>query len=138
MSSLGGLVTKNISVFCLGRVALYFKAVPNSIDFYKYKAMLTYHLSVSLLCSMISSSHITMDFFSDIAYSQERKGPWLFVTVTSNHSRSIRYSIFNFHLRYLPYNFNRSTFSYSMRFTYVGKLSLVELEQLCRNKFIIN
>ena len=39
LSSLGGLVTKNISVFCLGRVALYFKAVPNSIDFYKYKAI---------------------------------------------------------------------------------------------------
>ena len=31
----GGLVTKNTSVFCLWRVALYFKAVPNSIDFYK-------------------------------------------------------------------------------------------------------
>ena len=31
----GGLVTKNTSVFCLWRVALHFKAVPNSIDFYK-------------------------------------------------------------------------------------------------------
>ena len=30
-----GLVTRNISVFCLERVALYFKAMPNSIDFYK-------------------------------------------------------------------------------------------------------
>ena len=26
---------RNISVFCLWRVALYFKAMPNSIDFYK-------------------------------------------------------------------------------------------------------
>ena len=31
----GGLVTRNISAFCLYRVALYFKAMPNSIDFYK-------------------------------------------------------------------------------------------------------
>ena len=31
----GGLVTKNISVFSLERVALYFKAMPNSVDFYK-------------------------------------------------------------------------------------------------------
>ena len=29
------VVTRNISVFCLYRVALYFKAMPNSIDFYK-------------------------------------------------------------------------------------------------------
>ena len=29
------LVTRNISVFCLWRVALFFKAMPNSIDFYK-------------------------------------------------------------------------------------------------------
>ena len=31
----GGLVTRNISAFCLSRVALYFKAMPNLIDFYK-------------------------------------------------------------------------------------------------------
>ena len=31
----GGLVTRNISIYCLKRVALYFKAMPNSIDFYK-------------------------------------------------------------------------------------------------------
>ena len=31
----GGLVTRNISVVCLYGVALYFKAMPNSIDFYK-------------------------------------------------------------------------------------------------------
>ena len=31
----GGLVTRNISVFCLERVALYFKLMPNSIDFCK-------------------------------------------------------------------------------------------------------
>ena len=30
----GGLVTRNISVFCLYRVGLYFKAMSNSIDFY--------------------------------------------------------------------------------------------------------
>ena len=30
-----GLVTRNISVFCLQQVALYFKAIPNSINFYK-------------------------------------------------------------------------------------------------------
>ena len=29
------LVTKNISVFCVQRVALYFKGIPNSIDFCK-------------------------------------------------------------------------------------------------------
>ena len=29
----GGLVTRNISVFCLKRVVLYFKAMPNSVDF---------------------------------------------------------------------------------------------------------
>ena len=32
---IGSLVTKNISVFSLERVALYFKAMPISIDFYK-------------------------------------------------------------------------------------------------------
>ena len=31
----GGLVRRNISVYCLQRVALYFKAMPNSIEFYK-------------------------------------------------------------------------------------------------------
>ena len=31
----GGLVTRNISVFCSWRVTLYFKAILNSIDFYK-------------------------------------------------------------------------------------------------------
>ena len=31
----GGLVKRNISVFCLQQVALYFKAMLNSIDFYK-------------------------------------------------------------------------------------------------------
>ena len=31
----GGLATRNISVFCLERVALYIKAMPNSINFYK-------------------------------------------------------------------------------------------------------
>ena len=31
----GGLVTRNISVFCLRPVVLYFKDMPNSIDFYK-------------------------------------------------------------------------------------------------------
>ena len=31
----GGLITRNISVICLWRVALYFKAMPNSVDFYK-------------------------------------------------------------------------------------------------------
>ena len=31
----GGLVKTNISAFCLKRVALYFKAMPNSIYFYK-------------------------------------------------------------------------------------------------------
>ena len=30
-----GLVTRNISVFYLQRVALYFKAMPNSVEFYK-------------------------------------------------------------------------------------------------------
>ena len=31
----GGLVTRNIFAFCLQRVALYFKGMPNSIDFLK-------------------------------------------------------------------------------------------------------
>ena len=31
----GGLVRRIIPVFCLRRVAFYFKAMPNSIDFYK-------------------------------------------------------------------------------------------------------
>ena len=31
----GGLVRRNISVFSLKRVALYFRAIPNSIDYYK-------------------------------------------------------------------------------------------------------
>ena len=31
----GGLIARNISVFCLQRVALYVKAMPNSTDFYK-------------------------------------------------------------------------------------------------------
>ena len=32
----GGLITRNISVFCLQRVALLLKYVPNSIDFYMF------------------------------------------------------------------------------------------------------
>ena len=35
VQQVGGLVTRNTSVFCLKGVALYFKAMPNSIDFYK-------------------------------------------------------------------------------------------------------
>ena len=31
----GGLVTRDISVFCLKQVAFYFKAMPNLIDFYE-------------------------------------------------------------------------------------------------------
>ena len=31
----GALVTRNSFAFCLQRVALYFKSIPNSIDFYK-------------------------------------------------------------------------------------------------------
>ena len=31
----GGLVTRDISAFYLKRVALYFRAMPNSVDFYK-------------------------------------------------------------------------------------------------------
>ena len=34
-TKVGGLVTGNVSVFCLYRVKIYFKAIPNSIDFYK-------------------------------------------------------------------------------------------------------
>ena len=33
--NVGRLVTRNISDFCLWRVAFYFKAMPNSIDFNK-------------------------------------------------------------------------------------------------------
>ena len=32
---IGGLVTRNICIFCLERVVLYFKAMPNSIEFFK-------------------------------------------------------------------------------------------------------
>ena len=35
VQQVSGLVTGNISVFCLKRVTLYLKAIPNSIDFYK-------------------------------------------------------------------------------------------------------
>ena len=34
-NQIGGLLTRNISFFCLWWFALYFKVMPNSIDFYK-------------------------------------------------------------------------------------------------------
>ena len=53
----GGLVTRNISVFCLLQVALYLKAMSNSIDF--YKSFLTCsHYTRSYHSSMYQQVHI--------------------------------------------------------------------------------
>ena len=45
----GGLVIRNISLFCLLQVALYFKVMTNSIDFYK-----TIFLHVIPVCIIVS------------------------------------------------------------------------------------
>ena len=47
----GGLVTRNSFAFCLQQVSLYFKDMPNSIDFYK---RIFLHVSpVRIISSMI-------------------------------------------------------------------------------------
>ena len=42
---------RNISVFCLWRVALYFKPMPNSIDFYKGIFLYVIHVHEAILGS---------------------------------------------------------------------------------------
>ena len=50
----GGQVAKNISVFCLQRVALYFKAMSNSIDFYKGIFLLSILVRILVPCSKVT------------------------------------------------------------------------------------
>ena len=74
---LGGLVTRNISTFFLKRVALYFKAMPNLIDFYKgiYLHVVPVHIIVP--CSQ--EVHITRGFviFSRVTErDQTLELPW--------------------------------------------------------------
>ena len=48
----GGLVTRNISVFCLQQVGLYFNTIPNSIEFYKvefYKEIFVYLIPIPII-----------------------------------------------------------------------------------------
>ena len=47
----GGLVTRNVSVFCLQQVTLYFKAMPNSIDFYKAIFLHVFPVRIIVPCS---------------------------------------------------------------------------------------
>ena len=49
-----GLVMRNISVFWLLRVALYFKAMPNSIDFYKGIFLHVIPVRVKVPCCIIA------------------------------------------------------------------------------------
>ena len=53
----GGLVTRNISAFCLKRLALYFKAIPISTDF--YKGIFLHVIPVRIIgpCCMLLSCH---------------------------------------------------------------------------------
>ena len=69
---LGDLVTRNIFVFCLQRVALYFEDMPNSIDFYK---MIFLHV---VLASIIVPYQIQMNPLDDYA------------VVTGNHQSKLR------------------------------------------------
>ena len=47
----GGLVTRNIFVFSLWRVALYFKATPNSIDFHNEISLHVIPVRIIVPCS---------------------------------------------------------------------------------------
>ena len=40
--------TKNVSAFCLWWVALYFKGIPNSVDFYLYMLLLVYNFMIEI------------------------------------------------------------------------------------------
>ena len=46
------VVTRNISVFCLWRVALFFKTMPNSIDFYKGIFLHVFPVRIIVPCSI--------------------------------------------------------------------------------------
>ena len=62
----GDLVTRNIFVFCLKRVALYFKGMPNSIDFYKEGFLTRYSCSYynsMLWCYYYYSSMLLFKYF---------------------------------------------------------------------------
>ena len=65
----GGLETINISVFCL--VALYFKAMPNSIDF--YKGIFLHVIPVFFFVFVFSLSGFS---FTNIHESQDGRGKW--------------------------------------------------------------
>ena len=58
----GGLVTRNISVFCLKRLALYFKAIPISIDFYKgiFLHVIPVRIIVPCIYQPIIAEHIVL------------------------------------------------------------------------------
>ena len=53
------MAKRNISVFCLQQVALYFKAIPNSIDIYKGIFLHVIHVCIIVPCShnMFSGHH---------------------------------------------------------------------------------
>ena len=52
----GCLVTRNISVFCLQQVAVYFKATPNSTDFYKGIFLYVIPVRITVPCYKSASS----------------------------------------------------------------------------------
>ena len=56
----GGLVTRNISAFCLQRVALYFRAIPSSIDF--SKGIFLNVIPARIVVSWLDSSFISLRF----------------------------------------------------------------------------
>ena len=68
----GCLVTRFISAFCLHRVSLYFKAMPNSLDFYKGIFLHVIPVRITVACStQPGMSKPTELLMSDI--SQEYK-----------------------------------------------------------------
>ena len=65
------LVMRNISVFCLQRVALYFKAIQNSIDFYKGIS-----LRVIPVCIIVPCSNSLLQKFSKKKIGIETSGKY--------------------------------------------------------------
>ena len=72
----GGLVTRNNSVFCLKWVVLYFKAIPNSIDFCKviFLHVIPVRIIVPWYQSAFRKSHAFLSYLIDKTFTDLYSG----------------------------------------------------------------
>ena len=67
-----GLITRNIFAFCLQRVALYFKTMPNT-DFYKVIFLHIIPVCKIVPCSQVTYQHSNFHYFHIDQHSPAKK-----------------------------------------------------------------